>query len=318
MLGNYNGFPGSMRTVAEAVTAKVGVGVRVSVGKTCELSGPGPVWLGDMAIWSRQAAVNIVVVGYSALIEGEEGCAKEEGGDRARYALPEIQMDLLRQIQATGRPLVVVVMAGSPVDLSWIRENADAVLFAWYPGAMGGDAVADVLFGDFSPAGRLPITFPVSYDQLPPFEDYALKGRTYRFLEQPPQYRFGYGLSYTRFEYRKLTLDRNTIGPGQSVKVSVEVRNAGLRAGDEVVQLYVSDLEASVPIPRQHLEGFRRIHLKPGRKKTVRFTLRPAQLAAYDNAGRPFVEPGAFRISVGGGQPDDPASGAKSRVLTVR
>ena len=317
MLGNYNGFPGTLRTVAEAVVGKVGAGVQVSVAKGCELSGPGPVWLGDATL-CREAAVIIAVVGYSAVLEGEEGCAMDAAGDRSRYELPPVQMDLLRQLKKIGRPLVVVVLAGSPVDLSWIRENAAAVLFAWYPGAMGGEAVADALFGDVSPAGRLPVTFPVSYDQLPPFEDYVLKGRTYRFMEKEPMYRFGYGLSYTRFEYRKLKLDRNTIRPGQSVGVSVEVRNAGLRASDEVVQLYVSDLEASVPVPRLHLEGFRRIHLKPGRKKTVRFTLRPAQLAAYDDEGRPFVEPGQFRISVGGGQPDDAVSGAKSRILTVR
>jgi beta-glucosidase len=266
----------------------------------------------------REAAVNIAVVGYSAVIEGEEGCAMEEGGDRTRYALPEIQMELLRRLKASGRPLVVVVMSGSPVDLSWIRENADAVLFAWYPGAMGGDAIADALFGDFSPAGRLPLTFPASYDQLPPFEEYAMKGRTYRFMEKEPMYRFGYGLSYTRFEYRNLKLDRNEIATGQSVGVSVEVRNTGDRAGDEVVQIYVSDLEASVPVPRLHLEGFRRIHLKPGGRKTVRFTLRPDQLAAYDNEGRRFHEPGVFRISVGGGQPDDPAAHAVHRILTLK
>lgn len=318
MLGNYNGFPSALRTVAEAVVAKVGPGIRVSVAKGCELTGSGPVWLGDTAIWSRRAEVNIAVVGYSAMIEGEEGCAMEAGGDRTRYELPEVQMELLRQMKAFGRPLVVVVLAGSPVDLSWIRENADAVLFAWYPGAMGGDAIADVLFGDYSPAGRLPITFPVSYDQLPPFEDYAMKGRTYRFMDKEPMYRFGYGLSYTRFEYRKLKLDSDTIRPGQSAGVTVEVRNTGGQAGDEVVQLYVSDLKASVPVPRMHLEGFRRIHLKPGGRKTVRFRLSPAQLSAYDDKGRPCVEPGEFRISVGGGQPDVPASGAQSRILTVK
>jgi len=169
------------------------------------------------------------------------------------------------------------------------------IIFAWYPGEQGGGAIADVLFGDYNPAGRLPITFPKSYEQLPAIENYAMQGRTYRFMDAEPLYRFGYGLSYTTFKYTSLKIrDR---------KISVDMHNTGRLAGDEVVQLYVSDVAASVPVPRRHLEGFRRIHLKPGQKKTIKFNLTDAQLACYDDDGNPFVEPGDFEISVGGGQP---------------
>lgn len=317
MLGNYNGFPSAMATVAEAVVGKAGAGVQVSVAKGCELTGAGPLWMGEVGNLCRSADANIAVVGYSAVLEGEEGSSLSEG-DRSRYELPAVQLDLLRKLKEAGRPLVVVVLAGSPVDLSWIRENADAVLFAWYPGAMGGEAVADVLFGDYNPAGRLPITFPVSYEQLPAFTEYAMTGRTYRFMTDAPAYRFGYGLSYTSFTYRGLRLSRRSLRAGEPVRVSVTVKNTGKRAGDEVVQLYVGDVEASVPVPRHHLEGFRRVHLKPGQSRVVAFTLKPAALAAYRDDGAPFVEPGDFRITVGGGQPDDPAAAKIATTLTVR
>jgi beta-glucosidase len=161
------------------------------------------------------------------------------------------------------------------------------------------------------------VTFVKSFNQLPPFTDYAMAGRTYRFMTEEPLYRFGYGLSYTKFAYSKLKLSKKRISADETVKISVDVKNVGQRDGEEVVQLYVSDVAASVPVPRCHLEGCRRIALRAGRKKTVSFTLSPRALAAFADDGTPFIEPGEFRLSVGGGQPDDPHSGAVSASLRV-
>ena len=178
-------------------------------------------------------------------------------------------------------------------------------------------ALAEVLSGDVSPAGRLPLTFVQSLDQVPDFSDYSMQGRTYRFMTEEPLYRFGYGLSYTTFVYSDLTVAPDTIRDGGRTRVQVTVTNTGDRASDEVVQLYVSDQEASVPVPRLHLEGMQRIHLQPGAQRVVAFDLTSDQLASFDDDGQPFLEPGEFRISVGGGQPDDSTSGAVSAILTV-
>jgi beta-glucosidase len=171
--------------------------------------------------------------------------------------------------------------------------------------------------GDYNPGGRLPVTFYNSQGQLPPFSDYNMKGRTYRFMDAEPLYRFGFGLSYTTFQYSELALSKPVIARDEPVAVTATVHNIGSFIGDEVAQLYVTDVEASVPVPRLHLEGFKRIHLKPGEKCKVSFVLKPEQLAAYDDAGKPFVEPGQFIVSVGGGQPNDSHSMSLQSILTV-
>jgi len=234
-------------------------------------------------------------------VEGEEGAS--DLADRTGLGLPGVQQRLLEAVHATGVPLVVVLLNGSPVDVRWADEHAAAIVEAWYPGEEGGTALADVLLGDYNPAGRLPITFYRSLDQVPPFEQYAMEGRTYRFMADEPLYPFGYGLSYTHFRYADLEITPNVVRPGQAVRVSARVENVGERAGDEVVQLYVSDLEASVPVPLRHLEGFARIHLTPGASRVVTFELQPRQMALVDAAGRWAVELGAFQVYVGGGQP---------------
>jgi beta-glucosidase len=191
--------------------------------------------------------------------------------------------------------VVVVLLSGSALAVNWANENAAAILTAWYPGGEGGTAIADVLFGDYNPAGRLPITFYKSVDQLPPFTDYSMAGRTYRYFKGEPLYPFGYGLSYTKFVYRNL---RSEVG--NSVKVSVDVMNAGDRAGDEVVQLYLTDVVASAPVPIRALVGFDRISLRPREKRTVTFTITPRQMSLIDDRGKRVIEPGEFMISAGG------------------
>ncbi len=321
LLGNYNGFSKQMTTILEGIISHVSAGTQVNWLPGVELTGELPPKAKALQYHGGQPEIGAIIacVGYTAELEGEEGAVAGSGdGDRHQYGLPGQQLALLKELKKTGRPLIVVVTGGSPIDLSWAQEHADAILFAWYPGEEGGNAVADALFGDYNPGGRLPVTFPKSYSQLPPFENYAMRGRSYRFMEEEPLYRFGYGLSYTSFRYRKIALGQTFIPADTPVTVKVEVTNTGNCAGDEVAQLYVRDAKSSVPVPRHHLEGLARFHLKPGQTRLLSFTLTPEALTSYDDQGKPFVEPGDFVITIGGGQPDDPAAGAVTTTLRVK
>jgi beta-glucosidase len=255
---------------------------------------------------ARQADVAIVCLGLSPLVEGEEMEVPFEGfrgGDRTDIVLPKPQEELLKEIQATGKPVVLVLLNGSALAVNWANDHVPAIVDAWYPGEEGGAALADVLFGDYNPAGRLPVTFYKSTDQLPPFTDYSMQGRTYRYFRGEPLYGFGFGLSYTNFKYENLKLNTRRISSGQTLSLSVDVRNMGERAGDEVVQLYLSDLSASVPVPIRSLAGTRRLFLNPGEKRSVAFSLTPEQMSVIDDQGKRVIEPGEFEINVGGGQP---------------
>ncbi|MBN1935381.1 MAG: glycoside hydrolase family 3 C-terminal domain-containing protein [Anaerolineae bacterium] len=255
---------------------------------------------------ARNAEVVVMVMGLTAGLEGEEmpihvpGFA---GGDRTDIGLAAPQQALLEKVHALGKPVVLVLTNGSALAVNWAQENISAIVEAWYPGEAGGTALADVLFGDYNPAGRLPVTFYKSVGDLPPFDDYDMEGHTYRYFRGEPLYPFGFGLSYTEFSYRNFTPSTDTIAAGEGVAVSVEVRNVGEVDGDEVVQLYVTDLEASVPVPIRQLCGFKRVHLAAGESQSVTFEIAPRQLSLIDDAGRRVVEPGAFQIAVGGRQP---------------
>jgi beta-glucosidase len=247
---------------------------------------------------ARSASVAVVVLGLSQEIEGEEG---ETSGvaDRTDLGLPDAQDRLLRAVHATGTPVVLVLLNGSALAVNWAAEHVPAIVEAWYPGEAGGTAIADVLFGDVNPAGRLPVTFYRSVDQLSPFEDYSMAGRTYRYFDQEPLYPFGYGLSYTEFRYR----DLEVLQSGRGLDVRITVENVGAVAGDEVVQVYLRALDAKYPGPRRHLEGFRRLHLRPGESRSVAFRLTFDQFAVVDEQGERRVQPGGFEVAVGGGQP---------------
>jgi beta-glucosidase len=253
---------------------------------------------------ARQANAVVMVLGLHPRLEGEEMSVPVEGfkgGDRVQIGLPRVQEELLEKVAAVGKPMVLVLMNGSALSVNWARDHVPAIVEAWYPGQGGGEALADVLFGDYNPSGRLPVTFYKSVDQLPPFTDYAMKGRTYRYFEGEPLYPFGFGLSYTTFAYGKLNLPAQ-VKAGEAVQVGVEVENTGSRSGEEVVQLYIGAEGASAPRPRRSLAGFERVALRAGEKKTVHFALSPRQFSATQPGGRRLVEPGAFRVSVGGGQ----------------
>lgn len=215
--------------------------------------------------------------------------------------LPATQRRLMEAVMATGKPVVLVLLNGSALALPWAAEHVPSIVEAWYPGQAAGTAIADVLFGDSNPAGRLPLTFYRSVDQLPPFSDYDMEGRTYRYFGGDPLFPFGHGLSYTTFAYGDLELPAS-VRAGEEVRVSVEVRNTGAVDGEEVVQLYLTDLEASAPVPIRS-QGVQRVLLRAGERRRVSFILTPRQLSLIDTAWERVVEPGFFQVSVGGKQP---------------
>jgi beta-glucosidase len=252
---------------------------------------------------ARQADAVVMFLGLSPRLEGEEMQVKVDGfqgGDRVEIGLPHVQEELIANVAALGKPLVLVLLNGSALAVNWARDHVPAIVEAWYPGQAAGTAIADVLFGDYNPAGRLPVTFYKSVEQLPPFTDYSMKGRTYRFFDGELLFPFGFGLSYTTFAYRNLKIPEKA-NAGHDVRLSVEVENTGKMAGEEVVQLYVKTAGAGGPI--RSLAGFRRVSLNRGGRKTVEFVLSPRELASVAEDGQRAVRPGSLQIAVGGGQP---------------
>ncbi len=250
---------------------------------------------------AEKAEAVVLVLGLTPAIEGEDMPVRVEGfagGDRTDIALPRTQEALLRRIHALGKPVVLVLLGGSALAVTWADANVPAILTAWYPGEEGGTAIADVLFGDYNPGGRLPVTFYKSLDQLPPFDDYAMAGRTYRYMAEAPLYPFGHGLSYTRFTYTDLRIEPEQIGADGQAVISLDVTNVGERAGEEVVQLYVRYPASAVVRPLRDLKGFARVRLAAGERGRVDFPLSAAQLAYW--AGAEWaVEPGAVEVLVG-------------------
>ncbi len=211
----------------------------------------------------------------------------------------------------------MVLINGSALAVNWSNDHIPAIVEAWYPGQAGGQAIADVLFGDYNPGGRLPVTFYKSVNDIPPFEDYNMKGRTYRYFAGDPLYPFGYGLSYSTFKYDNLQV-KDSYKTGDTVNVSVNIKNTGEMAGDEVAELYVSNLDATVPVSIHSLEGFKRIHLRPGETKTVHFSITPDAFSVITNDNEKIVLPGRFDIYVGGKQPVKNIDPEKSGILKKR
>jgi beta-glucosidase len=227
------------------------------------------------------------------------------GGDRTAIDLPAPQQQLLEKVVAVGKPTVLVLLNGSALAVNWAQQHVPAIVEAWYPGQAGGTAIADVLFGDYNPAGRLPVTFYRSVSDLPAFEDYAMKGRTYRWFTGTPLYPFGHGLSYTSFAYGNLRTSVERVAASGTIDVSVDVRNSGSVAGDEVVQLYVSHPASAIPRAIKDLRGYRRVSLKPGERRTVRFAV-PASSLAYWDEGRHrwIVETAPVKLQAGASSAD--------------
>jgi beta-glucosidase len=303
LVGNYNGTP------SKPVTVVAGIRARFAHSKVVYVQGTGLVEAdksGDQAVEAaRKADLVVMVAGLSPHVEGEEMKVDAEGfsgGDRTSLDLPAPQRKLLEQLQATGKPTVLVLMNGSALGVNWADEHVPAIVEAWYPGGEGGTAVAALLAGDFSPAGRLPLTFYKSVDQLPAFDDYSMSKRTYRYFTGEPLYPFGYGLSYTTFSYSNARVSHAGAANTAEETVSVDVANSGAVGGDEVVQLYLT--HPGVPgAPVRALKGFQRIHLDKGEKKTVSFTLHARDLGIVDEAGKHRIVAGQVDVWVGGGQP---------------
>jgi beta-glucosidase len=305
LLGNYYGISDTLTTLLQGIISRVPEGVRVDYRPGSTLTQASRNALNHAVLAAASCDLTIACMGTSPLMEGEEGEAilAEDIGDRINIGLPKAQADFIRQLVTAGAKVVLVLAGGSAIALGDIKDLVEAIVLVWYPGQEGGAAIADVLFGHANPAGRLPITFVKSVEQLPPFDDYDMAGRTYRFMTQEPLYPFGYGLSYTRFEYANLRIEPQHTGADGRVSVSAEITNCGARLGDEVVQLYVRHPDSQVTRPIQELKGFQRITLQPGEAKTVTFALAASQLATYDQ-GQWVVEPEKAQVMLGGSSAD--------------
>jgi beta-glucosidase len=277
---------------------------------------PANSLLGPALEAAKNADAIVAFVGLSPNLEGEEMNVHVDGfdgGDRTTIELPAAQEHLLESLGASGKPLIVVLTAGSALAVPWAKEHADALLSAWYSGEEGGTAIADVLKGKYNPAGRLPVTFYRATADLPAFTDYSMQNRTYRYFKGDVLYRFGYGLSYSKFVYRIPTLNANAIQAGDSLTVTAEVRNLSQRDGDEVAELYIVPPQTALS-PHLELEGFERIHLRAGEMQKVQFTLSPRQLSGVDDKGNRAVVPGDYSIYVAGAQPEPGTPAAKLRI----
>jgi beta-glucosidase len=285
-------------TVLAGVRAKA-PGARVTYVQGCDQIAPEPNQIAEARKAAGEADVAIVVLGERHM--GTPRATDGEGSDVASLDLTGRQQELLEAVAAAGKPTVLVLVNGRPLSIRWAAEHIPAIVEAWNCGERGGEAVADVLFGDYNPSGRLPISVPRHSGQLPIYYNYMPSKLRHRYVDMPitPLWEFGYGLSYTTFEYSNLALSAKEIGTQGSVEVSADVANTGKRAGEEVVQLYINDVVSSVVRPVKELKGFQKIALQPGEKKTVKFTLTPEELAAYDQSMVRRVEPGTFAVMVG-------------------
>jgi beta-glucosidase len=311
LLGNYNGTPSKPVTILEGIKSVAGTDVAVvsmtnyPLALPLDTKGCRPTnELAEAIKTANSADVVIYVGGIDPKLEGEEMKVNYEGfsgGDRTRIELPTIQTELLRALHATGKPIVFVNCSGSAIAMPWEAKHLPAIVQAWYPGQAGGRAVAELLFGDINPAGRLPVTFYRSTADLPPFEDYTMINRTYRYFRGNPLFAFGHGLSYTRFKYVDAKLDRSEVAPGDSVKLTLNVKNIGLRAGDEVVQIYFRHLKSAQPQPRLALCNFGRITVPRGETARVNVEIPVSRFRYWDTAKKQYVvEPGKYEILAGG------------------
>jgi beta-glucosidase len=302
LLGNYNGDPSHPVTVLKGIQNKLGAAAEVVYVKGCDLAAASPTKADALAEAAKADAI-VMVMGISPTLEGEEMNVRVpgfSGGDRTSIDLPQAQEDFIEAMAATGKPVVLVLMSGSALAVNWANGHIPAIVQAWYPG-QHGDAVADVLFGDYNPAGRLPVTYYKTVADLPPFDDYDMAGRTYRYFAGNVLYPFGHGLSYTAFEYGRPKVD-NKAG---TVKVSLAVRNTGKMDGDEVVQVYVRQIDAPEGRPVKQLKSFKRVHIAAGKKANVSFTLNEDAFSWYDEAEKKFVvTPGKYEIQIGASSAD--------------
>jgi beta-glucosidase len=317
LAGNYNGHAARPVTILAGITNAAGPGIEVIYDPGCPLatkkSGTNSTlpaaWPAAIAA-ARSADVVIYVGGISPALEGEEMSQANsfdgfKGGDRTKIELPAIQTELLKALRATGRPVVLVNCSGSAMAMPWEAQNLSAILQAWYPGEQGGNAVTSVIFGDENPAGRLPVTFYAATADLPPFEDYSMTNRTYRYFSGKPLFAFGHGLSYTKFAYATPRLNAASFTAGGTVKISFRLENTGSRAGDEVAQVYVRHVKSAVPQPKLSLCGFARLHLNRGQAANLTLDIPVERFHHWDTRRQEYmVEPGDYELLAGAAADD--------------
>lgn len=306
LLGNYHGISPDLSSLLAGITGRIGDKAHLEYRPGCPLVPLAAASTYNVGGLTPDDVV-IACLGITPQIEGEEGDAifSEADGDRDHIGLPSVQVELVKNMAAQGAKIVLVLSGGSPLAFGEILELVQAVVFIWYPGQEGGRAVASVLFGDEAPSGKLPLTFPASLADLPPFEDYSMAGRTYRFSEREPLYPFGFGLSYSRFEYGNFKLAKTELARGEALPVEVTLTNTGAVAAEEVAQLYLSDLEASVTVPRCSLVGFSRVRLEPGESRLLSFVIEPEMMKLVNDQGQAVLEAGQFEVWVGGCSPSN-------------
>jgi beta-glucosidase len=297
LFGNYYGVSSRFVTILEGIAEKTGnmFGINVDYRQGCLMyseNSKSLVHYGEANVTD----IVIAVMGLDGAIEGEEGdaIASDSNGDRNTIELPQWQLKYLQAVRNAGKKIILVLTGGSPI--AFPEDLVDAVIFAWYPGEQGGKAVADIIFGDTVPSGKLPITFPVSTEQLPPYEDYSMKGRTYRYMEEKPLYPFGFGLSYTTFRFDSINLSSPSISAGGCVKAKVTVTNTGKRDAEEVVQLYISRDKRGKDEPFASLKGFKRVFIPAGRSKTVEFDLFSTIFETISAEGENVLFPGSYSV----------------------
>ncbi len=310
LVGNYEGTASRYITVVEGIQDAVGDEVRVFYSEGCHLykdkvEGLGAAGdrLSEVKGVCAQSDVVVVCLGLDASLEGEEGDTGNQygSGDKRDLAFPGLQEEVLRTAYASGKPVILVVLAGSAMGLGWADEHVSAILQGWYPGSQGGRIIAEAIFGEFSPEGKLPITLYHSVDELPEFTDYAMQGRTYRYMQQEALYSFGYGLSYTQFSLSDVRVDGDQLGEG-GVRVTAKLRNEGHIAGGEVLQVYVKAEREGTPNPQ--LKAFRKVHLQPNEEQELALTLPLEAFGLYDDKGKRVLYEGDYTVYVGTSQPD--------------
>lgn len=318
LVGNYEGTASRYVTVLEGIEDYVGEDVRVYYSEGCHLYrdrtsnlAQADDRMSEVRAVCEVSDVVVVVLGLDSGIEGEQGDAGNEfaSGDKKDLKFPGLQPEVLRVAYESGKPVILVSMTGSAMALSWEAEHIPAIIQAWYPGSQGGRAVAELIFGAYSPEGKLPVTFPYTTEELPEFTDYAMKGRTYRYMENDALYPFGYGLSYTSFAQKETALDTRTIEEGGTVTVTATVQNTGAMAGGQTLQVYVKALRENTP--NAQLKGLQKVYLQPGEEKTVRIALPETAFGLYNEEGECMLEAGDYAVYAGMQQPDE-----RSAVLT--
>lgn len=306
LLGNYYGMSSRLVNMLEGITAAVSTGTTINYKQGCLpfRTNVNPIdWTTGEA---KDSDAIIAVMGISTLMEGEEGeaIASSTKGDNIKPYLPENQIEFLRKLRKDNdKPVIVVMTGGSPMIIPEVYELADALIWAWYPGQEGGTAVADVIFGNISPSGKLPLTFPMSIDQVPPYDDYSMEGRTYKYMKEDPLFTFGFGLSYTSFEYSNISVEKTKIKQDGKVNLSVTVKNNGAMNADEVAQVYLKQPNAGEGAPLAKLVAFQRISLAAGESQTLSFEVDTDELQQYSNTGEASVVKGSYEIIVGGASP---------------